>query len=531
MHPALPRFLATLMSRAGGEVAYFDTAGRCVFVSESLAAVNGIPATSHVGRTVEELVPGIAGQLQPLLQAALRGEALASEVRGRTSNTLVGERIWLEQWFPVHEGDDAGDGPVIGAGVAVTDVTDVRRAEEQSAQRAEQQQVLAAFAQVALDADTPLEALFQRSVEDLARVLGVPLARVIRAVPGADTLEYVAEIGWSDQPVMPGPRSRSYTDFVMNAGLPVRIPDLAAERRFRIPDVLVNRGVRSTIACGLRGPRGRWGMISGHSLEPREFTDDECAFVNEMASTLSLAIAVKEAQQLQRDTISIASHELRTPLTSVIGLSQHLVRRLRRSSADESTVEMVQSLTGEAFRLNAIIDRWMGFAELQSGPAGHAVERVDLRDCVTRQVVAARERHEAMTIAMDMPEVALELDTVPDKVAGILDNLLENAARYAGSDAAVEVSLRTEPGHAHVTVRDNGPGIEEAHQARVFDRFYRGAGRVKGGLGVGLYVSRGLAEELGGLLTVASVPGEGAAFTLRLPLEAPTFRASTVQLR
>jgi len=367
-----------------------------------------------------------------------------------------------------------------------------------------------------------LETLFEQATAHIAEVLDVPLSRIVRVVAGSDTLQYAASVGWGENPSpVPGPRSHSYTDFIMGAREPVRIPDLATEQRFRIPATLIERGVRSTIACGLRGPRGPWGIISGHSLVTRHFSDDECAFVHELASSLSLASAVKEAQELQRDTISIASHELRTPLTSVIGLGQHLARRLTRAGADEPTIEMARSLTTEAFRLNAILDRWMGFAELQSGLASHVVEQVDLRECVERQVRAALERHMNMDVSADVPDAPVRLSTSPDKVAGILDNLLENAARYAGGDAHVVVSLRVEGARVRLTVSDDGPGIAEPHLSHLFERFYRGEGRVKGGLGVGLYVSRALAEELGGLLTVESVVGQGATFILELPLEPP----------
>jgi signal transduction histidine kinase len=356
----------------------------------------------------------------------------------------------------------------------------------------------------------------------MASVLDVPLSRILRVVAGSNDLSHVASVGWGDAPLpLPGPRAHSYVDFVMSAREPVRVSDLRQEQRFRVPDVLLDRGVRSSIGCALRGPRGPWGLLSAHSLDMREFVDDECAFVNELANTLSLAIAVKEAQQLHRDTISIASHELRTPLTSVIGLGQHLGRRLSRAGAEEAIVEMATSLTSEAFRLNAIIERWMGFAELHSGSARATVQRIDLRETVLRQVNAALDRHEAMVIDARLPDEPVEIDSAPDAIAGILDNLFENAARYAGEDCEIEVALWCEPDHVLLRVRDNGPGIAESQIPHLFERFYRGNGRVKGGLGIGLYVCRALAEELGGVLTVQNAPDTGAAFTLELPMRPP----------
>ena len=334
------------------------------------------------------MVPELADNILPLMRAALMGHATANEVHGRTRNLAQGERTWSERWFPVFEDDR-----VIGAGVVISDVTDVRLVEERAAQSA-QHAALASLAKHALDDRVTLAELFQESVEALADVIQVPMARIVQVVAGSDELRFRAEVGFENAIVPPpGLRSDSFIDFVMNAGEPVRIPDLPTEQRFRIPVSLRQLGVASAIGCGLRDSRGNWGVVSAHSRTTRHFTDGEATFLQEMAGALSLAIAVREARELQRDTISIASHELRTPLTSVIGLGQHLVRRLRRADADESLVELAESVVLEGFRLNGIIDRWMGFAELQSGLVPTVVASVDLRDCVMRQVRAARERH------------------------------------------------------------------------------------------------------------------------------------------
>ncbi len=519
MQDAPPEFFAALMSRAGGEVAFFDRDGRYIFVSPALASVNGLSADEHLGRTLREVLPTLAEQLEPPLTAALTGEAMSYEIRGRTENLQQGERIWREHWFPVHDGSGA---EVIGAGVSIVDITSLRRAEERAAARAVQQEALAEFGQRCLDSRISLAELHESAVETLVRSLGVPLARVVRVVPGSDVLEFSASFGWrADETPVPGQRSNSYVDFIMRSSVPVRIDDVPTETRFRIPDQLHRHGVKSSIAAGIQGPRGRWGIISGHTTESRRFTDDEAAFVQELANSLSLALSVREARELQRDTISFASHELRTPLTSIIGLGQHLARRMKRTNLDETLQEMVESLTTEAFRLNAIIERWMGFAELQTGMHHAALSPLDLREVVERQVMVAGERHPAMTLIEQVPEAPVNIETDPDKVAGILDNLLENAARYAGTEARVVVRLEVEGDHALISVCDNGPGVAAQHLSNLFDRFYRGEGRIKGGLGIGLYISRLLAEELGGRLSVESAPGEGSTFTLELPISTP----------
>ena len=126
-----------------------------------------------------------------------------------------------------------------------------------------------------------------------------------------------------------------------------------------------------------------------------------------------------------------------------------------------------------------------------------------------------------MTIAETLPSEPVTMETDVNKVAGILDNLLENAARYAGEAAEVRVTLHVDRENARIAVVDNGPGIPMENLPHLFDRFYRGTGRIKGGLGIGLYASRALAEDLGGVLTAASEPGEGATFLLELPIAMP----------
>ncbi len=335
-----------------------------------MARRDGLPVEDHIGKTIAEVAPGISEQTAPLLEAALRGEAREQEIRTGADADAQSQHAWLAHWFPVFDLDGGG---VVGAGVSLTDITEARGAEQIAATYTAQQRALTEFTRLALDDRSSLKTILDHAVARVADVLRVPLARIVAVVPGANEVRYAAGIGWetSDEVTPIDARAQSYIDSVMNSPNPVRIEDITRETRLQISSALRRRGVVSTITCGLRGLRGNWGIVSAHSLEPRHFTDDECAFLNELANALSLAIAVKDTQQLQRDTISIASHELRTPLTSVIGLSQHLARRLGRDGVAAEHLELVRSLTAEAFRLNDTLDRWMGFAEFNIGLIRH----------------------------------------------------------------------------------------------------------------------------------------------------------------
>ena len=99
-----------------------------------------------------------------------------------------------------------------------------------------------------------------------------------------------------------------------------------------------------------------------------------------------------------------------------------------------------------------------------------------------------------------------------------MDNLISNAVKYSDSGGEVKVHAQVDDGHVVVRVRDTGPGIALEHQGQIFEKFGRASGSAKPGTGLGLFLARSFAEAHGGSLTVDSSPGEGATFTLELPV-------------
>src|SRR5262249_29631209 len=160
-------------------------------------------------------------------------------------------------------------------------------------------------------------------------------------------------------------------------------------------------------------------------------------------------------------------------------------------------------------------------AKLESTGFRLDFQEVDLVELLHEQVAALRIRHPGVDITERFEGVPF-VQADSSRVAQIVTNLLENAAKYGGETPTITVRLRTDAIAASIDVEDKGPGIPRGEQERIFDRSYRlgqrdGANRE--GLGLGLYISRELAERLGGSLTVYSAPGRGSTFTLRLPLE------------
>jgi signal transduction histidine kinase/DNA-binding NarL/FixJ family response regulator len=220
-----------------------------------------------------------------------------------------------------------------------------------------------------------------------------------------------------------------------------------------------------------------------------------------------------------------ASHELRTPLTLVLAPLETLL--------DDPAQKLPAAVRGpvalahrQARRLRELIDRILDLTKLQAGrlelhPAPTAVAPL-LRRVVGQFAPLAAARGLTLRGPEELPE-KLRLLVDADKVDQIMTNLLSNALKHtpSGGTVTLEAALPAADSYHTLTVRDTGPGIAPAEQARVFERFYQSPqNQAQGGTGLGLALSRELATLLGGTLTLQSPPGQGAAFTLRFPATA-----------
>lgn len=233
------------------------------------------------------------------------------------------------------------------------------------------------------------------------------------------------------------------------------------------------------------------------------------------------AARLSELDAAKNQFFANVSHELRTPLTLVLGPLETLLTNpaQRLPAAVRTPVALAHRQAG---RLQELVNRILDLTKLQAGrlPVQAAPTAVApfLRRVVGQFAPLAATRGLSLHDAEPLPdELTLLLDA--DKVEQILSNLLSNALKHtpAGGAVALTVELPAADGLYTLTVRDTGPGIALAEQVRVFERFYQSPQhQAQGGTGLGLALSRELAELLGGTLTLTSVPGEGAAFTLRL---------------
>ena len=227
----------------------------------------------------------------------------------------------------------------------------------------------------------------------------------------------------------------------------------------------------------------------------------------------------QQASQAKSEFLAAMSHELRTPLTSIKGFSELIAMR----SKDAVTAEQANLINHAATHLNNLLTEILDLARIEANAMPTHPETVPLRTLVDEVTALFQISAVAKSLALDSvvePNVPEHIRTDPLKLKQILNNLLSNAVKFTEQGhIALQVKLDLTGQQVLLQVSDTGPGIAAELHERIFERFRQGNARVSyehGGTGLGLGLSRGLAQLLGGTLTLQSALGQGARFTLSL---------------
>jgi two-component system sensor histidine kinase KdpD len=263
----------------------------------------------------------------------------------------------------------------------------------------------------------------------------------------------------------------------------------------------------------------------------RLLAPDQRRLLEACASQLALAIerdrmsiAASEArvqaqtEQVRSALLSGVSHDLRTPLAAIAGASTGL---LQTDTIDETTRrQLLETIADEANRLTRLLENILQMSRLELGGADARMQWNILEEVVGSALMRTRrelgERRVDVSIPPDLP--LLFVDGL--LLEQLFVNLLENAARYTPTHAAVGIRARPEGRWLSVSIADDGPGLPAGSEERIFEKFYRGnptadAGR---GSGLGLAICRAVAKVHGGTIAARNRPEGGVEFLLRLPL-------------
>jgi signal transduction histidine kinase len=234
----------------------------------------------------------------------------------------------------------------------------------------------------------------------------------------------------------------------------------------------------------------------------------------------SMAKRVGEAHAQMRALVANVSHDLKTPLTSILGFAQAL--RDGRASDEAQAKRMGQVIYEEASRLTTRLNDLLYLSELESGQALLQRDEIDLRKLVEGVVqriepdVAAHD----VRLSVDLAD-GVTLSADGPKLERAVENLLDNARKYAPSDGEIRVRSYVDSGYACIDVANAAVDLAEEELPRLFDRFYRrdrtrGQGEDAAGSGLGLSIARDLIELHGGTLDASLRDGQ-IVFTVRLP--------------
>lgn len=230
----------------------------------------------------------------------------------------------------------------------------------------------------------------------------------------------------------------------------------------------------------------------------------------------------KEVEQLKDDFLSIASHELKTPLTSIMGYTQLLNRRLGQEARVAGSDDVIEVIENQCRRMKRLVEDLLDVSRIERGTLETAQVRVDMTNLVQSAVEKLRGTSPQHHFHVLVPEAPLMVWGDEDRLDQVVSNLLSNAIKYSPDGGRVEVRVTRTSDSAQVAVQDWGIGIPEDQQARIFSRFYQAEAVVRsrrfGGMGLGLFISKAIIDEMGGTITVDSTVGKGSIFRFTLPI-------------
>ncbi|NJD11682.1 MAG: GAF domain-containing protein, partial [Gemmatimonadetes bacterium] len=520
-------------------LAGFDSQLRFVRLNESMAQINGRPREAHLGRTMGEVVPWVAPLVEPLLRQVLAtGEAIPGvELSGDSPAQPGVRRYWFARYHPWRSG-----GEVVGVNATVEEITERKRAESARQFLSEASAVLAS----SLDYETTLAQTAHLAIPFLADYCVVDVLQD----DGTTSRVASAHVDPAMAPVLAGVmryKAGELRDGMVPRVLRSGVPELVSEVTPAALERDAGRGGDFLEHVRTLGPRSylcvpmpAGGRVLGsillcHSCSGRRYGPADLEIAQELGRRAGAAVfnarqyaaaqaAGREAEaasQSKSQFLATMSHELRTPLTGIIGYTELLDEEVTGPLTPRQKHQLGR-IKASAWHLVTIIDEILLFARVEAGREQVRLSEFDLSLLLQESVGILEPQAHAKGIALAaaLPAGPLPVESDQGKLRQVLLNLVGNAIKFT-DEGFVRVALTTTEATAVIRVEDTGPGIPQDQRQRIFEPFTQVDGsstRLKGGTGLGLTVSRQLAQLLGGSLELERTSADGSTFLLTIPL-------------
>jgi signal transduction histidine kinase len=386
-----------------------------------------------------------------------------------------------------------------------------------------------------------LKAVLNTLVESAARLCEADMVAIPRLI-GSD-LHHFASYGYAPDfqefmerhPIVPG--RGTATGRAALEGRTVHIPDVLADHEYTWTEGQKIAGYRTLLAVPLMRESAPIGVLTMARVAQRPFTPKQIELASTFADQAVIAIEnvrlfdeiqdknrqLQLASEHKSQFVSSMSHELRTPLNAIIGLTEMMVKNAARFGTEKAQ-EPLQRVNRAGTHLLGLINQVLDLSKIEAGKLELNPQTVQLAPLIKDVIDTAGQLAEQNKnrLVVDAQENLGALTVDPMRLRQILLNLLSNACKFTKAGEVKLAARRVTNGSSFVefAVSDTGIGMTPEQQAKLFEEFTQADAATAqrfGGTGLGLSITRKLARMMGGDVTVASEPGKGSAFTVRLP--------------
>jgi PAS domain S-box-containing protein len=487
-------------------LAFISTDCRYVMINQHLTEICGIPIANHIGRTVRDTVPQVAGQVEQIVQAILRtGEPVTGiEVNGQRPDGSNKDRVWITYWHPLKD----PSGQIVGINVAAEEITERKRAEaDLAASQEELRKINSALADRVQAQAQERDRIWSLS-QDLF-VVSDSNGVILNANPAWSTV-----LGWSPEDLI----GKDYEWLVHPDDL-----DRARVERASLTAGNKTQHLENRVVCKNGSYRWlSWFAVPDRGLTyaiGRDITSLKAA--EEQLTTLRRELAAASRQATMGAMTASIAHEFRQPLAAMVSNANAALRWLKRPSPNMLEVQSsLDQIVKSGHQLSEVIDS----VRAMFGRDSADTTLVNIRLLVTEVLAVAQGELETHRIVLhngmgdELPQVMAAPVQLQQVVLNLIMNAIEAMTSITGRERRLTIASSVEPqGSVTIMVSDSGVGIDPGHIDRIFEPFFT---TKRHGMGLGLSICRSIIEAHGGKLLVSPQIPFGTSFHLTLPIAA-----------